>query len=284
MRFRLLYLAVFLSACATKVPVSKIKEEAETTRIGLMRAESNVSGDFFKLRAFHSEMMQTTMTPDKTPYSALDSLFQHMRQEADLVILPRIEYDTVYFQIKSWSEKTKLKITSTNQRITQQHDSLRSTLPPLQSTRASSYFESRKAYDTILREQGIRRLGMGDLATLTNEKVTIWLDSLEEIGRMVAAEKTDLRVRFPEQKGADFFKAYLPVSMLESKMKEVESMLTQLQNSLSRFEEGNVQDFIFIGPNIRPRMELQATDNIVSGLSLAMVECRKLQAEYWQQK
>lgn len=284
MTFRLLIFTLLLCSCAAKIPVTKIQEESEATRVGLMRAESEVSGDFFRLRSFHSEMMQTTMKPDQPPYSTFDSLFLSMRSQADLVILPRIEYDTVYFKIKKWSEKSKLKNTQDYAHVKQQHDSLSKSLPALQSLQKSTYSDLRKSYDALIQEHNIIRLGMEDLALLTNEKVTLWLDSLEEIGRMVSAEKADLKLRFPEQKGPEFFKAYFPISLLESKMKDVESMITQLQNSLSRFEEGNAQDYVFIGPNIRPRMELQATDNIVSGLSLAMTECRQLQLEYWQKK
>ncbi len=273
-----------LCSCVIRIATTEIILEADKTRVAMMRTESDVYGDFFQLRIFHSDLMQVTNTPDQIPYTSLDSLFGKMRLLADEVITRRMQYDSVYKKVKSLSEAEKPKKSAENLKLLHQYDSLKIELPPIQSKSSITYFELRKEYDAIKSSYGIKRLGMEDLAALTNEKVIVWLDSLEEVGRMVGKEKQDLRQRYPSQKGTEFFQAYQPVSMLEAKMKDIESMIAQLQNSQSRFEEGNKQDFIYFGPNIRARLEVQATDNIVSALALAMSECRKLETDYWSYK
>jgi hypothetical protein len=105
---------------------------------------------------------------------------------------------------------------------------------------------------------------------------------LEEVGRLVARCKADLKQRFPEQKGKPFFQAYAPVSELEAMLKNFESILNQLQNSVSRFEEGNSQDFVYFGPYVRQRLEVAANDDLVGQLSLQMSDCRNQARRYFE--
>ncbi|MFM7725316.1 MAG: hypothetical protein ACKO7B_01320, partial [Flavobacteriales bacterium] len=146
-----------------------------------------------------------------------------------------------------------------------------------------SYFELRKAYQDTCRAYGILRLDPQQYAGFLNEKLVQWQDSLEEAGRIIARCKNDLGVRFPVQKGKDFFAAYAPVSELEAMMKNFDSILNQFQNSISRFEEGNTQDFIYFGPYLRQRLEVSANDDLVGQLSIQMKDCRNKQAEYFKQ-
>ena len=120
---------------------------------------------------------------------------------------------------------------------------------------------------------------LGELSKETG--VEINKDSLEEVGRMIAQCKLDLKQRFPQQKGKDFFTAYAPVSELEAMMKNFESILNQLQNSISRFEEGNNQDFIYFGPHIRQRLEVAANDDLIGQLSIQMNDCRLKKQQYF---
>jgi hypothetical protein len=151
-----------------------------------------------------------------------------------------------------------------------------------QQQHRDAYFTLRLAYQDSCKATGIVRYNPQDYALILDEKLTQWQDSLEEVGRMVARCKIDLKQRFPEQKGKPFFQAYTPVSELEAMLKNFESILNQLQNSVSRFEEGNSQDFVYFGPHIRQRLEVAANDDLVGQLSLQMNDCRKQARRYFE--
>jgi hypothetical protein len=282
MRLFLFACSFILFSCKGKIDTVALSEKADQTRVDLMRKESDVSGNFFALRPFHQDMLQSTMSPEAAPYNSLDSLFQRMRLEADAVIKERLTYDSSYYEVKKFTANSKKKKPSQEQSLLiSKHGLLSSNCPAIQSEHAETYFKDREIYQNICLQSGVKRLGMADLAALTEIELTQWQDSLEQMGRMLAKQKVNLKERFPSQKGSDFFAAYAPVSNMEAKMKEFDSMIAQLQNSLSRFEEGNKQDFVYFGPNIRMRLEVQATDNLVSGLALAMTEFREMDAKFW---
>jgi hypothetical protein len=142
--------------------------------------------------------------------------------------------------------------------------------------------ELRKTYQDTCRKYGVVRYTPQDYALILDEKLTQWQDSLEECGRMVARCKADLKRCYPEQKGKEFFAAYAPVSQLEAMLKNFESILNQLQNSVSRFEEGNNQDFVYFGPHIRQRLEVAANDDLIGQLTLQMRDCRNQERAYFQ--
>lgn len=283
MRFILLPLILFITSCASRISTTEFRKEADETRVTLMRQESDVYGNFFKLRIFHTDLLQLTNNPEKYPFPSLDSLFKLMTAEANQVITQRLRYDTTLNKINALIEgKKKIKRDESNASLFESYDSLKHYAPGIQKQYAEKYFSLRTQYENITRANGIRRLSPADYAALLNDAVTMWLDSLEEIGRMTARTKLDLKDRFPAQKGADYFVAYQPISELEAAMKNFESFVAQLQNSLSRFEEGNPEDFIYFGKNVRQRMEVQATDGIISALALNMRDCREKELKYWK--
>ncbi len=250
-----------------------------------MRTESAVYGDFFKLRTFHTDLFQSINNANAAPYPSLDSLYNNLFSAANLAVGVRVDYDTLYWNIQNALKgKKKISLTGSFKELNDHHTCMLLKLPQQQNAYKDSYFELRSSYQDSCRQYGVVRYTPQDYSAILDEKLTLWQDSLEEAGRMVAQCKLDLKQRFPQQKGKDFFAAYAPVSELEAMMKNFESILNQLQNSISRFEEGNNQDFIYFGPHIRHRLEVAANDDLIGQLSIQMKDCRKKKQEYFSKK
>jgi hypothetical protein len=275
---------MMLHACAPRVHTAAMKEQAETLRVSLMRTESEVYGDFHTLRTFHNDLFQSISRNDASPYPSLDTLFKQLFAEANLTVGARVNYDTVYWRVRRATDgKERVVLNDSFASIQKEFQGLPDSLTQFQQSHRNGYFELRRAYQDSCRAHGIVRYTPQDYAAILDEKLTQWQDSLEECGRLVAACKMDLKQRFPAQKGKDFFQAYAPVSQLEVMLKNFESILNQLQNSISRFEEGNNQDFVYFGPYIRQRLEVAANDDLLGQLTLQMRDCRKQQRSYFEQ-
>ena len=247
-----------------------------------MRTESEVYGDFHKLRTFHQDLFQSINRNDASPYPALATLYDTLFVVANAAIGVRVDFDTTYWAVnKSIQDKKTIALQEPFATLYTTYKPMPETLPELQKAHRDNYFALRLAYQDSCRKYGIVRYGPQDYAEIINEKLIQWQDSLEEVGRMVARCKSDLKLKYPQQKGKEFFAAYAPVSELEAQMKNFESLLNQLQNSLSRFEEGNQQDFIYFGPQVRQRLEVQANDDLVGQLSLQMRDCRLAEKTYF---
>lgn len=280
--FFLLIACALLSSCASRVSTTELNKEADDLRVQLMRKESDVYGDFFRLRVFHSDLLQSVNSIAATPYPHLDTIFKSSINEANGAVLQRMIFDTTYFAIKKESEGKKyLSKKGASGDLLKKYDVLKSKLPAEQVRYADQYFVIRKAYQDTCMKYKILRYGPEDYAGVINEKIVFWQDSLEEVGRMIAREKADLNARHNNKKSPEFFAEYKPVSELEAKMKTFDSLLSQLQNSLSRFEEGNKEDFIYFGPHVRPRLEVQATEDLFGQISILMKDCREKEREYW---
>jgi hypothetical protein len=250
-----------------------------------MRTESEVYGDFHVLRTFHTDLLQSISRSDAAPYPALDTLFDQLFTEANLAVGTRVDYDTTYWTIRKATDgKRTIILKAPFEGIYSAFQSLPDSLTRYQEAHRNNYFELRRTYQDTCRKYGVVRYTPQDYALILDEKLTQWQDSLEECGRMVARCKTDLKQRFPVQKGKDFFAAYTPVSQLEAMLKNFESILNQLQNSVSRFEEGNNQDFVYFGPHIRQRLEVAANDDLVGQLTLQMRDCRNQERAYFEGK
>jgi hypothetical protein len=273
-----------LTACSPRVQTAILKEKAETLRINLMLTESEVYGDFHNLRTFHTDLFQSINRNDVAPYVAMDTLFKQLFAEANKTVGARVDYDTVYWKVqRAIDGKEHVVVNDTYTSLENQFNLLPDSLTRYQQQHRAVYFELRKAYQDTCLKYGVVRYTPQDYALLLDEKLTQWQDSLEECGRMVARCKTDLKNRFPAQKGKEFFQAYAPVSELEVMLKNVESVLNQLQNSISRFEEGNNQDFVYFGPYVRQRLEVATNDDLLGQLMLQMRDCRKQERFYFDQ-
>lgn len=246
-----------------------------------MRTESEVYGDFHKLRTFHQDLFQSISRNDAAPYPGLAILFDTLFKEANATVGVRVNYDTTYRALhRCIDNKKKVTLNAPFLPVYEEYKPMPEVLPAVQKAHRDTYFTLRLAYQDSCRKYGVLRYGPQDYAEIISEKLVQWQDSLEEIGRMVARCKSDLRTRFPQQKGKEFFAAYAPVSELEAQMKSFESILNQLQNALSRFEEGNQQDYIYFGPYIRQRLEVQANDDLIGQLALQMRDCRNSERAY----
>jgi hypothetical protein len=278
----ILLVATSLSSCSVWKTSNEINSTFESQRLQLLEKEKDVSGLFFITRTFHTALIQEVSKPDEKPYPLLDSLFRQMKSIADSVIYRRIEYDSLCKKLnielsskRKISKKSKLKIHC--EEIEKQGKLLIGIAEKF-SHQFHSYHD---LYQSNIGSYQIKRLSTDDYAEMLGKKVVQWEDSLEETGRMLAAMKVDLKNRFSDQKHPDFWKNYQPISEFEHLMKVLDQEITQLQNSESRFEEGNVEEFYYFGPYVRPRLETQANESILGELSIIMQDCRNKQNEYW---
>ena len=255
---------------------------SETKRMELMREEIRVSGDFLQLRPFHTQMRDVLKNPEAQPVPFMDSLFARMNITANYTISSRLQYDTLCGEIRALNGSKKTIVSKAKPLLTK-WDSWNQTLSGEQKKHSAEYFESRRIYQDTCFKYGIHRLTPQQFAEVLSEKINQWQDSLEESGRMSAKCQNDLYQRFPERKGKTFFEAYQPISELQLAMKGLESLVSQLQNSASRFEESNKEDFFYFGSVIRSRMEVAVTEDLLAQLSLQMRVCREQQQRYTQQ-
>ncbi len=279
--FSILLVATCLSACTVWKTSGEVNSKFESQRLRLLEKEKEVSGLFFAMRDFHPGLIQEVSKPEEKPYPLLDSLFRVMKSTADSVIYRRIEYDSLCIRvntelssIKKISKKSKLKphceeIEKAGELLIAKAEDFR--------IQFHSYHNQYKSNTGIYQ---ITKLSTDDYAEMLGKKVVQWEDSLEKAGRILAAMKMDLKKRFPDQKHPDFWKSYQPISEFEHLMKVLDQEITQLQNSESRFEEGNVEEFYYFGPYVRPRIETQANESILGELAIIMQDCRNKQKEY----
>jgi hypothetical protein len=272
-----------ISSCASRIDTATWQKEADAYRTELMRTESDAYGDFFKLRIFHSDLMQSVMDTGAAPYPSLDQLFHNIIPDANGVVSQRMVFDTTYFALqKNFQGKKTVKKKA---EVAALHDTYEKNLAKLRESQLhhkSNYDLTRKTYQDTCLKYGIRRIGPEDYAVIINEKIMAWQDSLEQVGKMIASAKSDLKKRFTDHKSKAYFSAYRPISDLEVSLKQFDSMLAQMQNSLSRFEEGNREDFIYFGTGLRPRLEVQATEDLFIRSAILMQQCREQASKYYR--
>lgn len=268
-----------------KEPTAPILQQSEELRIQLMRTESEVYGDFHKLRTFNTDLFQSINSGDAPPYPSLKLLFDTLFIEANKAVGYRVDYDTIYWSLKKAMEgKSKIKLKGTTASLYQTFQAMPASLPAEQQVHRDTYFALRLAYQDSCRKYGVVRYDPQQYAEILTEKLIQWQDSLEEMGRIIARCKADLKQRFPTQKGREFFAAYAPVSQMELMIKNFESILNQFQNAISRFEEGNNQDFIYFGPQVRQRMEVAVNDDLIGQLIIQMKDCRNAESSYYKRE
>jgi hypothetical protein len=212
-------------------------------------------------------------------------LFDTLFIEANKTVGYRVDYDTIYWSLKKAMEgKSKIKLKGTVGNLYQAFESKPASIPAEQQVHRDTYFSLRLAYQDSCRKYAVVRYDPQQYAEILTEKLILWQDSLEEMGRIIARCKADLKQRFPTQKGKEFFAAYAPVSQMELMIKNFESILNQFQNAISRFEEGNNQDFIYFGPQVRQRMEVAVNDDLIGQLIIQMKDCRNAESSYYKRE
>lgn len=261
MRFYLA-IAIALAVCSgcrstSSVGPANTSNAVDSTRVMLMRKESDVYGDFVMLRRFHQQLLQEVEVI-QTPYTALDSLFHELHVAADSVIVQRLHFDSSAHPNGSF-----LLAQSQYFHVT--------------------YAYHRAQYKQIQEKFGIYRYSLREYAVQMDSDIQTWQDSLEQAGIAMARCKTDLKSRGFAEKSKELISAYQPISQLELSMKNLSSSILQLQNLQARFSEANVEEYFFTGPHLRPRRDMMVKQGIVSELVLHMSDIRNRQKEYYGQ-
>ncbi len=275
-------LLCLFSSCSQRILVSDVMVEVVGDHLALLELEKKSSGEFFQLRMFHQGLMSEVPQTHKfqSPYDSLEHWFNKIYREADTVAMCRIQQDALCQQLDTLLNKRK-KIAVKNDRYQKAKDIVMLSAQLRQFSSVKSAPPENELYQSTVEAFDIKRISYFEYAEKLNEKVMQWQDSLEQVGRLIAAEKVDLKRKFPQQKGDEFFGHYRHVSELESKLKAFDGSIMQLQNSLSRFEGANQEEYFYIGPHLEIRREVQATESILADLVVAMQDCRLLSVGYW---
>jgi hypothetical protein len=229
--------------------------------------------NFTTNREFHLGLRGELSAPDSAPYPALEDAFLKMKLYADEAILYRSMIKN-YTEMVLWTSKeqsTKKKTEVINIVV----DSINSKhIPRMQNLLDSSKAYSR-SYTTLCEENSIVRRDQWQMVELIGLQLVKWQDSLEMQGKIIAESKGQLKQKFPEQKGEVFFSKYKFVSKLEASHKLYQQDILQLENTLSRMESANGEEYFYSGPYIRPRMEMNALDQLLGQLALGMQAFRE---------
>jgi hypothetical protein len=229
----------------------------DSLRVHFMRLESDVYGDFVPVRTFHLGLLQEIQAMS-IPYLELDTIFKLLHEEADSVIIQRLHFDA------------------------HQYTHIDQLLQAAQYHHVQYSFYKVK-YDQVCASNGLERHSLRHFAEVINTKIEAWNDSLEEAGRIMAKCKIHLKNSTYKPNTKEYIQAYQPISQLELEMKHLSSSIMQLQNAESRFVEANVDEYYYLGPNLRPRREILATEGIVSEIALHMMDIHKWQNTYYSQ-
>lgn len=279
--YQIWILALLIVGCFPMVKIAEYRRPADDIRASLIAVESEASGDFFKTRTFHRGLMNETTQPKSAPYAQLDSLFRLMRETADSVVVQRMHFDKYFYTIDSLQrfhpsvKKNGKEIAMIDKAI-----SYGNNLEIHSKIHYVFYQTLSDQYNQIRKDANLRYFTQLEYAEMVNTRLIQWQDSLEQVGRLIGAGKADLKARYPVQKGEEFFGHYKYISELEQMLKLFENSLMQLQNSLSRIEGGNQEEFYYFGPFIPERREYQATEGIINQLMLHMADCRAKYQEY----
>ena len=275
------FIFVFCLGCATYVEVATYREPVNKIRAELIANETVTSGDFFKTRNFHRGLMNETTQPKVAPYPQLDSLFKLMRLAADSVIVQRMHYDKYFYAVDSLQRfKPKVKKEGDDAAIMDNAVVVGKNFQLASASYMAEYNLLSDQYKQLREESKFRFFTQLEYADMVNTRLIQWQDSLEQVGRFIGSGKADLKARYPTQKGEEFFGHYRYISELEQMLKLFDNSLMQLQNSLSRIEGGNQEEFYYFGPFIPERREYQATEGIINQLMLHMADCRSKYQEY----
>ncbi|MFM9986742.1 MAG: hypothetical protein ACKVOK_15995 [Flavobacteriales bacterium] len=267
--------------CASYVEVVSYREPVDKIRAELIANESTTSGDFFKTRNFHRGLMNETTQPKMAPYPGMDSIFRLMRLAADSVVIQRMHYDKFFYAVDSLQRfKPKVKRDGDDVLLINNAVAAGEKFKMVSAVYMAEYSLLSDQYNQLREESKFRFFTQLEYADMVNTRLIQWQDSLEQVGRFIGAGKADLKSRYPTQKGEEFFAHYRYISELEQMLKLFDNSLMQLQNSLSRVEGGNQEEFYYFGPFIPERREYQATEGIINQLMLHMADCRAKYQEY----
>lgn len=256
---------IFLT-CISIYGFAQIRELSPDSAYKIVQSEKEkVIAIFQPNRDFHLSLRYETAGLNIFPYNRLDSLFKEMKSLADSSIVSASLIDSLYAsEIKIWNKEYSywVKIMRENRMQVK---------------------ELNNAYQSTLASANITKTSNPRMIELMGKRVKQWQDSLTLQGRIIGETKVDLKKRFPEQTGESFLKAYAPISELEANHKRFQTLLLQLENMQSRFEEMNSEVVYFTGPGIQPKQEVVIVDQLLGQFALEMKSFRDWKSKYWQQ-
>lgn len=232
----------------------------------IIKLEEQKALDIFKPnREFHRSLRYQSAGLNEYPYNRLDSLMLAMKGLADeAIILSKTADSLSKFTSSIWATECYMK----EAEIKYVRSQLKAASNSYQSTIASA---------------GVTRTTNPRMIELMGKRVKQWQDSLVLQGRIIAESKLDLKKRFPEQTGSEFMKAYAPLSEMEANHKRFQTLLVQLENMQSRFEEMNNDVDYFSGPGIQPAQEVLIVDQLLGQFVLEMKAFRDQNKRYYSQ-
>ncbi len=235
-------------------------------------------GNFTSTREFHLGLRGELAAPDSAPYPALELAFLKMKAIADSSIL--------YYN-KSGKELALSMQPAKDASSKKQHLIFESIMADIYNVRIPAlqlYLDTSNVYSVFYKnaceENSIVRRDQWQMVELIGLQLVRWQDSLEMQGKIIAESKGLLKQKFPEQKGEVFFSKYKFVSKLEASHKLYQQDILQLENTLSRMESANGEEYFYSGPYIRPRMEINALDQLLGQLALGMQSFREQQGSF----
>jgi len=218
--------------------------------------EQRISSFFLEKREFHLDLSGQLPDMKQAPYDSLDFLFWEMKKMADASIIAR----------KSYSE---------SKNIINESELLRSLRLKQDSAQIFS-----NSYNRICTRNEIVRLEIWKLVEYTSNQLIQWQDSMDFQGTIIAQSRIVLNSKFSDKKSPEYMQRYKPLSNMEAAHKRYQSIVIQLENSLTRFEGSNTEAFFYKGPLIKTRIELEALEQTIMQLKLEMAAFREIQNQF----
>jgi hypothetical protein len=233
-------------------------------------------GNFTTNREFHLGLRGELAAPDSAPYPALEEAFLKMKNVADSSILyynksaKELALSLHEAEGVSWKKQQVI------------FESIMADINNVRIPAMQRFLDTSNVYSVFYKntceENSIVRRDQWQMVELIGLQLVKWQDSLEMQGKIIAESKGLLKQKFPEQKGEVFFSKYKFVSKLEASHKLYQQDILQLENTLSRMESANGEEYFYSGPYIRPRMEMNALDQLLGQLALGMQSFREQQS------
>lgn len=218
--------------------------------------EQRISSFFLEKREFHLDLSGQLPDMNQAPYDSLDFLFWEMKKMADASIITR-------------------KFCAESKNILNESELLSSL--KLKQDSAQNFSNS---YNLICTRNEIVRLEIWKLVEYTSNQLIQWQDSMDFQGTLIAQSRIVLNSKFSDKKSPEYMQRYKPLSNMEAAHKRYQSIVIQLENSLTRFEGSNTEAFFYKGPLIKTRIELEALEQTIMQLRLEMAAFREIQNQF----
>lgn len=250
----------------------------------LMEVEQEPVGIYNGLAVFHSDLLNEVYYHDSIPYPELDSLFLKQQQIALDISLSRKKYSD-----RRQEFLTAIQAEGINRNTDQFEQYLAlindgKVLHDAMVEKKSAFNSTNEQYTSLCKTHRIERIQASAYGDTLDRYVFMMGDSLEAMGRSLMASKKHLNQHFGESKTPDFWTAYNKISSMESRLKAFQGSILQLENSQARFYSANIEDYYYVGPFIRQRSDVAATNDLLVSMVIQLQEFRELERSYYQSK